>query len=258
MAYINLDAAITGTEFSASASPLLQTALMNVLERVEDPKTNETLRELWGDKQLPGLGAGSDYVAWQDYAGVSSIDMSFTGQGFPYHSCYDNFGWMKAHGDPNFDYHKTMAQILALLILELADSPQLPFNMTNYGVALERYTNELEGFIHKRVEDLSSGSAHVDLTKLREAVAVSKVRLVEFDHKHEPWMDQVGTVIGGLDQYGTIHRNSRNARMSNFEEHLLDLEDGGGLPGREWFKHVVFAPQVCFVPPLTWQTYTNI
>lgn len=246
MAYINLDAAITGTEFTASASPLLQTALMNVLEQVEDPRTNETLRTLWGDKSLPGLGAGSDYVAWQDYAGVSSIDMGFTGNGFPYHSCYDNFEWMKTRGDPDFSYHKAMAQVLALMILELADTPRLPFNMTNYAVALETYTSDLQGFVHKKIEDLSSGSAHVDLKSLVDAVAAAKSRLVEFDNKHEPWMDQVGTVMGGLDNYGTIHRNSRNARMSNFEEHLLDLEPDGGLPGREWFKHVVFAPQVCF------------
>lgn len=257
MAYINLDAAITGTKFSASASPLLQTALMNVLERVQDPRTNETLRNLWGDQPLPGLGAGSDYVAFQDHAGVSSIDMSFIGNEVPYHSCYDNFAYMKAHIDPDFSYHKTMAQVLALLILELADTPLLPFNMTSYGVALETYVGDLQGFIHKKIETLASGSARVNLASLTEAVKAAKQRLVEFDNRREPWMDQVGTVMGGLDSYGTIHRNSRNARMSNFETHLLDLEDGGGVPGREWFKHVIFAPQVWgsffFFPfPVTW------
>lgn len=244
MAYINLDAAVTGTKFSASASPLLQTALMNVLEQVQDPRTNETLRRLWGDKPLPGLGAGSDYVAFQDHAGVSSIDMSFVGNEVPYHSCFDNFEYMKTHIDPDFSYHKTMAQVLALLILELADTPLLPFNMTSYGVALESYIGDLQGFIRKKTESPSSGSAHVDLSSLIEAVRAAKLRLIEFDNRHEPWMDQVGTVMGGLDSYGTIHRNSRNARMSNFETHLLDLEDGGGVPGREWFKHVIFAPQV--------------
>lgn len=248
MAYINLDNAVQGTTFTASASPLLQTALMNVLERVEDPRTNETLRSLWGDNPLPGLGAGGDYVAWQDHAGVSSIDMRFSGDGFPRHSCYDNYKWMVTRGDPDFSYHKAMAQVLVLLILEVADTPQLPFNMTNYALALETYAGELQGFIHKKIEDLASGNAHVDLKNLTEAIEAAKVRLAEFDNRHEPWMDQVGTVMGGLDSYGTVHRNSRNARMSNFEEHLLDLEPGGGVPGREWFKHVVFAPQVCSLP----------
>lgn len=243
MAYINLDAAITGTKFTAAASPLLQTALMNVLEQVQDPITNETLRKLWGDDPLPGLGAGSDYVAFQDYAGVSSIDMSFTGKKVPYHSCFDNFEYMKKNIDPDFRYHKTMAQVLALLILELADSPQLPFNMTNYGVALETYAADLQRFVHTKVE-LASGSMRINLTSLTDAIRTAKQRLAEFDHRREPWMDQVGSVMGGLDSYGTIHRNSRNARMSNFETHLLDLEEGGGLPGREWFKHAIFAPQV--------------
>jgi hypothetical protein len=31
--------------------------------------------------------------------------------------------------------------------------------------------------------------------------------------------------------------------LANFESDLLDLSEGGGLDGREQFKHVIFAPQ---------------
>jgi hypothetical protein len=47
-----------------------------------------------------------------------------------------------------------------------------------------------------------------------------------------------------------LERVSRNNRMSNFDTHLLDLpgpeqnRGGGGVPGREQFKHVVFGPQL--------------
>lgn len=243
MAYINLDTAISGAKFSAAGSPLLETALLNSLGMVDDPQTGEPLQKLWGNKVLPGLGSEGDWVAWQSYAGVSSIDLGFTGGGFPHQSCFDTYEWMKTRGDPDFNYHKAMAQVLAMLILELADTPQLPFNMTNYAVALDRYMQDLEGFIENKAKASPSQDSHVDLGKLKEAIITAHTRLYEFDTKHEPWMDQMGTVMGGLDNYGTIHRNSRNARMSNFEEHLLDLDDGGGLPGRQWFKHVVFSPE---------------
>lgn len=81
IAYLNVDVAVTGNDFVASASPVLQTALLRVLERVVDPISNKTLRAVWAEKgsTVTGLGAGSDYVAFQDMAGTSSLDMGFTG-----------------------------------------------------------------------------------------------------------------------------------------------------------------------------------
>ena len=62
---VNVDVAVSGSNFEASASPLLQTALLHVLERVVDPMKNKTLRAVWAEKgsKLGGLGAGSEYVA---------------------------------------------------------------------------------------------------------------------------------------------------------------------------------------------------
>lgn len=62
---MNVDVAVSGSEFEASASPLLQTALLRVLERVVDPTRNKTLRAVWAEKgsKLGGLGAGSEYVS---------------------------------------------------------------------------------------------------------------------------------------------------------------------------------------------------
>ena len=61
---VNVDVAVSGSDFEASASPLLQTALLRVLERVVDPIRNKTLRAVWAEmgSRLGGLGAGSEYV----------------------------------------------------------------------------------------------------------------------------------------------------------------------------------------------------
>ena len=45
-----------------------------------------------------------------------------------------NFEWMDTVGDPGFVYHKTMAQVWAQLILELADRELLPFDLIVYEV----------------------------------------------------------------------------------------------------------------------------
>lgn len=62
---MNVDIAVSGSDFEASASPLLETALLRVLERVVDPNRNKTLRAVWAEKgsRLGGLGAGSEYVS---------------------------------------------------------------------------------------------------------------------------------------------------------------------------------------------------
>lgn len=93
VAYLNVDVAVAGTDFEAAASPLFEKALLQVLDRTTDSIANRTLRSIWDEKKtkLAGLGAGSDYVAFQDMAGTSSIDIGFGGPPYPYHSCYDNF-----------------------------------------------------------------------------------------------------------------------------------------------------------------------
>lgn len=92
-AYLNVDVGVVGANFRANGSPLLAKALMKVLSEVIDPYVNKTLKELWEQcgGQYAGLAAGSDYVAFQDVAGVSSIDFGFEGPGYaaPYHSCYE-------------------------------------------------------------------------------------------------------------------------------------------------------------------------
>ncbi|KAG4217166.1 hypothetical protein PC116_g34353, partial [Phytophthora cactorum] len=144
-AYINLDTAISGQEFHAAASPMFRKVIYKVIDRVFDPILNATLRTLWDERngELEGLGAGSDYVAFQDIAGTSSIDIRFGGAAHPYHSSYDNFAWMDRVGDQGFIYHNLLSQVLGLLILELSDKPILPFDMGNYALALGRYLGNL-------------------------------------------------------------------------------------------------------------------
>ena len=55
--------------------------------------------------ELFALGDGSDFTAFQDFAGVSTADMSYGGESDAdqYHSIYDDFYWYTHFVDPNFD-----------------------------------------------------------------------------------------------------------------------------------------------------------
>ena len=235
VAYVNLDTAVTGSRFRAAASPIFQKVLLDVLDRTSDPFRNETLRAIWEetDSRLQGLGAGSDYVAFQDMAGTSSIDFGFDGPGFPYHSCYDNFEWMKTFGDPGFDYHKVLAQVMALFILELSDRPVLPYDFVAYASALQGYVTSLQQDVTNELASSGRNSGDVDLTPLQEAADAFSKDAASFQVWVGEWQQMIDESRGLENNVLAIHRMSHNSRMSNFETHLLDLEDGGGVSNHQ-------------------------
>lgn len=150
VAYINTDAAVRGTELQAAAAPLLDNVIHAATAAVPSPNQTipgQTVHDLW-DKRIRTMGSGSDFTAFQDFAGIPSLDIGFnSGPDAPvyhYHSNYDSFYWMEKYGDPGFIYHRTMAQVLGLITAQLADLPIISFRAADYARALDRYVAKVE------------------------------------------------------------------------------------------------------------------
>ncbi|KAL9015823.1 MAG: hypothetical protein Q9185_006790 [Variospora sp. 1 TL-2023] len=239
-AYLNVDVAVTGTEFDAGG-PIFEQALKRVLDRVPDPNRNRTLKELWEAKKttMDGLGSGSDFVAFLDLAGTSSLDMGFKGASFPYHSCYDNFDWMAKFGDPGFQYHKALGQIWALLILDMADRPLLPLNLSVYAGEVTKYVNDLET---TNAQSKNPKPPQIDFRSLRDAANQFVVNARIFEDWGTAWSNAVYESRGFESTSLSNQRIHHNNKMADFETDLLDVD--GGLPGREQFKHIIYAPQL--------------
>ena len=236
-AYINVDVAVAGDDFRAAASPLYERALMHVLKRTDDPRKGKTMWEVWQQNKtkLEGLGAGSDYVAFQDLAGVSSIDMGFGGPQFPYHSCYDNFEWMATQGDPGFGYHKALGQVWALLILQLADEPILPFDLEAYAKAVGGYVEDLRAYAEERQKKDKEKNRNGDdkaaeafnLKALSDATELFARNAKTFHDWDRAWL-RSWTATGQSFESGAMaaERLEHNARMADFETNLLDIDGG--------------------------------
>ncbi|KAL2022831.1 hypothetical protein VTK56DRAFT_4362 [Thermocarpiscus australiensis] len=240
LAYINLDTAVTGDTFHAAGSPVFRKLLLQILNRVGDPNLNVTLRDLWDRRKadLEGLGAGSDYVAFQDIVGTSSLDLYFDGAGYPYHSSYENFEWMERVGDPGFVYHTLLGQVLGLLILELADRPIMPFDMPAYADNLSRWIKELGSWTKKLGAD---GANPLSLNSLEKAADELSLSVRAFTKWEVNWENSV-VAANGWEPAGLGRRRCEyNSRMARFETDLLDAE---GIPNRTQFKHVIFGPQL--------------
>lgn len=240
-AYLNVDVGVSGHDFHVAASPILRRPLLEAIGRVTDPATGKSVKEAWesSGRRIEGLGAGSDFVAFQDLVGTSSVDMYFKGQRFPYHSCYDNFDWMQRFGDPDWAYHKAMGEIWALMIFELADRPIAPFDLEAYAKAIKQWIDDLENY----ARDGEHNIGQLNVTLLHSACDTLAEETRKFNEFEQRWKDHIYSHGGFEGPQITRQRLQHNNRMVKFESDLLDLSEGGGLTDRTQYKHVLFAPQ---------------
>lgn len=223
-AYLNVDVGVAGPDFRVSASPVFERTVLQVLGRISDPYANATLKDLWDKKgsKITPLGAGSDYVAFQDIAGTSSIDFGFEGEPYPYHSCYETYDWMVKFADPDFQYHKILAQFWGLLLLDLSENPMLPFDLEVYGDSIDGWVKDLDKFA-------KSKKAEVDMEPMFKAATEMKASAVTFQSWNKLWHDTVWGMGGYESNVMAVQRVNHNARMAAFDTNLLDLEEGGGV-----------------------------
>jgi N-acetylated-alpha-linked acidic dipeptidase len=169
------------------------------------------------------MGSGSDYTVFFDHLGIPSLDMNL-GEGqksvYLYHSNYDSYYWVNKFGDPGFKKHLAVAQLFGVLAVKLANTKVIPFEGTEYAVALEKHSKELKAI------------GKVDTKILDESIATFRKAVEKLDAE-----------AVGLDDTDA----ETQKKIAGVNERYMKIERGflrkdGGLPGREWFKHMVFAP----------------
>ncbi|KAK4999806.1 hypothetical protein LTR66_001230 [Elasticomyces elasticus] len=251
IAYLNVDVGARGTKFTAAAAPLLDRSLIEVTKDILSPNqtiSNRTINDLW-DGRIRTMGSGSDFTAFQDFAGIPCVDMGFGGgRGDPvyhYHSNYDSFSWMQKYGDPGFEYHIAIAKLWALLAAKLAEEPVVSFNASDYATALERYVHSVKDKIEADLDEGERILYTAPLIALEKAVESLQTVSSEFD-----------TYIASLAELAASPNKPRtpgaraklyaqvrtaNTKLKYLERSFLYAP---GLDGRNWFKHVVFAPGI--------------
>ncbi|KAI0888775.1 Zn-dependent exopeptidase [Annulohypoxylon maeteangense] len=239
VAYINVDEATNGGNIlGAYGSPLLSQVLREAANVIPSPvNEGKTVYDDWlrlqqeisGPLNQPNLtvmGTGSDYTVFFHHLGISSLDMLFNQKGtavYPYHSNYDSYYWIDKFGDPGFKKHLAMARLWGLLIVKLAGTPILPFRASDYADALKRHVKSLS----------DKGISGLILEPLERSISRFETATNTFDssvHRAE-----LGT------------SRQRVPRAEEVSKVYMKLErsfllEKGGLPGRPWYKHLIFAP----------------
>ncbi|KAJ2111575.1 Vacuolar protein sorting-associated protein 70 [Coemansia sp. RSA 922] len=274
VAYVNVDAAVMGSEFGASASPIFKDLLFAVTKKVAFPGSNETVYDAWLRQSQGGLvsnkadlyedddgsyidpssaehhtppvrplGAGSDYTPFMSHAGVSSLNLGFGGGLGTYHSNYDSYKQMTTFVDPNFELHQAITRVCGLVVIHLADDAVLKLSPTSYARSLAAYIRVLERQVAGHTAASSNGTVMKRFHRLRAAQRqfLTNAHLVE-QSKH-----RLRTVYGEDCQMAGRRRRmncrklrkSINDRVSRLERHFIDPD---GIPGREWYKHALVGP----------------
>jgi N-acetylated-alpha-linked acidic dipeptidase len=237
VAYFNVDVAVAGPDFSASAVPSLKQFIREVTRSVPSPVAG-TVYQQWllkpeennehrgsnappieGEEVHVGdLGSGSDFTPFLQHAGVPSTDIDSTGPYGVYHSTFDDFAWFTQNADPHFLYLQQMARVLGVEALRMADADVLPFDYVAYAREISTY---LDAAKHK-ASDLNLGSldfAPAQAAAARFAAAARQAYAAQ------------SSPAGDLSKLNGALRQTETALLTE-----------AGLPNRPWYKHTIYAP----------------
>ncbi|XP_067424606.1 N-acetylated-alpha-linked acidic dipeptidase 2-like [Emydura macquarii macquarii] len=248
VAYINTDSSIEGNyTLRVDCSPLLYKLVYNLTEEIASPDEGyegKSLYESWLDKdpsteskshpRINKLGSGSDFEAYFQRLGIASGRARYTKNrradkysNYPvYHTVYETFELVEQFYDPTFRKQLAVAQLRGGLVYELADSQVIPFNCQDYGEALRKYTNRIYNLAKKHEEQVeiygvSFGPLFSAVTNFTEAAADFHRRLKE------------------VDVNNPIAVRIMNDQLMFVERAFIDPL---GLPGRKFYRHIIFAP----------------
>lgn len=229
IAYLNIDVGVTGDQIWARGSPIFERAWTRALDRLNDPRRNTTLKELWeGDnKQIANPNAATDTAPFQFIAGTSSFDFGFSNSvvnGIPLNpmsgSCYETKAWMSKYVDADFQYHNVLAQIWILLILELAQEPIMPMKIDSFARHLQEEGQKLLDWSNSK----ATGDFDIEIFQpLVDSLSKFKTCADDFHRWETFWYNQV-SATGGFETAGvTMQRVAHNMKLGHFEKGLLDL-----------------------------------
>lgn len=266
--YINSDN--NGRGFlNASGSHALETLVNEVARDITDPQTQVSIlaRRQAADvlkaatpklkkeklaKQgiaIGAMGSGSDYSSFLQHLGVPSLDFGFGGEdaGGEYHSIYDSYNDYTRFKDPGFNYGVALSQTAGHTVLRLANTVTLPFDYRKLYETVNGYVNELTELTTSLRESTTIENQLIRDRKYQLATDTAKHLLPPLPKSEVPYLDfsPLQNALIGLDTVTASLATRKNlpaaANKALYQGEQQLLNDAG-LPGRNWYKHTLYAP----------------
>ena len=215
--------------------------------------------EARGDLPIGALGSGSDYSAFLQHLGIPSLNIGFGGEGESsgsYHSIYDSYDHFVRFDDPGLAYGKALSQTVGRLVLRIADADTPPVRFGDLATTVRGYLTEVKALVETRRKQDEKRSALLagdsfrlasdPLAPVTAPPAEAATPLIELAALE----NAVGRLEASAKAYDAAFaakgaaltpaaRAKLNAALRDIDQTLLIPE---GLPGRNWYKHALYAP----------------
>jgi N-acetylated-alpha-linked acidic dipeptidase len=241
VAYLNADPGVSGPDLALAGSPALFPLLREAARALPDSRVPGS--SLWdgflarvaadpgnSGRECPCgvLGSGSDYTPFLDHLGIPAADLQFSGPYGVYHSVHDGVAWMERHGDPAYLRHADLARLLALAALRLANADLPHLSYAAAGDEIVRHAEALEAR-HPGAWPTAEGARR---DGVGAAASLLRAAGIQLDRRRD-------AALRGGEPAGAGALREAEVALAAAERALLDPE---GLPGRPWYRHLVYAP----------------
>jgi N-acetylated-alpha-linked acidic dipeptidase len=230
----------------------------------DDDKKAAKVAAAGGDLNIDALGSGSDFTPFLQHLGIASLNIGFDGESDEdgvYHSNYDSYDHYVRFGDPGFVYGIAEAQTVGHLILRMADADVLPLQFGAFSGVVEGYVGELHELADQKRKSAVEVGKLLDQNAFGLAADPTRRLLPPERDPEVPYLNfaPLDNVVDRLkkstkaydDSYARFeagHARLTVAQLKEVNSDLREMEaaltDSRGLPGRDWFKHLVYAPGV--------------
>ena len=211
------------------------------------------------DIRIGALGSGSDYSAFLQHLGLPAVNISFGSEGNVggvYHSAYDTYEYYTRVADPGLRYSHALAQTAGRLVLRFADSDVPPQRYGDFADTIERYLTEVKKLADTKRDAAELQSKMLASNAFRLADDPGKTRgnpepLKSVPHFNfaplENALDHLKRSARGYDaalaaKSSTLSARTASQLFSLTRETEETLAPDIGLPGRDWYKNLIYAP----------------
>lgn len=231
-----------------------------------NPGANEEAREnakIAADpaKDIPigALGSGSDYSAFLQHLGLPAVNLGFGAEGSVggvYHSAYDTFEFYTRIADPGLRYSRALAQTAGTLALRFADADVPPQRYGDFADTVAGYLNEVKKLADTRrdaadmqakmlasnafhlVDDPGKSSGPPDALK-----PVPHFNFAPLENAVDRLKKSAKAYDAALAQRAAkLSPKTRSELFAMTRETEETLAPDVGLPGRSWYKNLMYAP----------------
>jgi N-acetylated-alpha-linked acidic dipeptidase len=277
VAYLNSDSNGRGY-LQVEGSHALEHFINDVARTITDPETHLTVWQRQqaraieqakpedkqnvrarADLRIGALGSGSDYTPFLQHLGIASLDITYSGEDENgiYHSIYDDFYFYTHFLDTDFVYGRALAQTAGTAVIRLADADILPFQYSNLTDTVRTYAEELKELLKKKQDEIRERNREIAdgvfaaINDPRRPLAVPKTeaappaldftpitRAIDLLAKRAAAFDEARTAKAKMS-WPAASLAAIDAKIAQAEQQLLDQ---AGLPHRDWYKHLLYAP----------------